>query len=131
MVELSIEDYICKELCFEEQKIALDFISFLRDNHLIFYKDNCACWKDKIYYWVKLVKECVCFIAIKDPEETDNHWTVWSDDMSSEWLDKYPVDDEIKEIAWKHIDHCGACGSCGGGRYKVIFGKSLIRSRDR
>lgn len=26
-----------------------------------FYKDNCAYWKDKIYYWVKYVDECVCF----------------------------------------------------------------------
>ena len=123
MIDLNIEDYVCKELCLDEQKIALDFIGFLKDNQLFFYKDHCDCWKDKIYYWVKLDNECVCFIAIKDPDEKDNHWTVWSDDMGSEWLEKYPVDNETREFAWKHIDHCGSCGSCGGGRHKVIFGK--------
>lgn len=125
MVELNIEDYICKELSLDEQKIALDFIGFLKDKNLTFHKDNCDCWKDKIYYWVKLGNECVCFIAIKDPDKKDNHWTIWSDDMGSEWPEKYPVDNEIKETAWRHIDHCGHCGSCSGGRYKVIFGKTF------
>lgn len=125
MIELNIEDYICRELLLDEQKIALDFINFLKDNNLTFYKDNCDFWKDKIYYWVKLGDECVCFIAIKDPDEKDNHWTIWSDDMGSEWLEKYPVDNRIKEIAWKYIDHCGHCGACEGGRHKVIFGKEF------
>ena len=125
MIELNIEDYICKELFTDEQKIALDFISFLKDNHLVFYKDNCNCWKDKIYYWVKFDNKCVCFISIKDPDEKDNHWTIWSDNMDSKWLENYPVDKEIRETAWKYIDHCGSCGSCGGGRHKVIFGKEF------
>jgi len=41
------------------------------------------------------------------------------------WLDNYPIDDEIKEAAWKHIDHCGGCGSCSGGRHKTVFGKEF------
>ena len=125
MIEPSIEEYICRELLLDEQEIALDFIEFLKENNLIFYKDNCDCWKNKIYYWVKLDDECVCFIAIKDPDEKDNHWTVWSDDMGSEWLEQCAVENIIKEIAWKHIDHCGHCGSCGGGQRKVIFGKEF------
>ena len=125
MIKPSIEEYICRELLLDEQEVALDFISFLKDNNLIFYKDNCDCWKNKIYYWVKLDDECVCFIAIKDPDEKDNHWTVWSDDMGSEWLEQCLVDDKVKELAWKHIDHCGHCNSCGGGRHKVIFGKEF------
>ncbi len=128
MDELGIEEYICKELSLDEQKIALDFISFLKDNDLVFYKDNGECWKDKIYFWVKSDNErdeCICFIAIKDPDEKNNHWTVWSDDMSSECFARYNVDSEIKELAWKKIDHCGHCGSCGGGRRKVIFGKTF------
>ena len=125
MANSSIQEYVRKELSLNEQEIALDFISYLEDNHLTFYKDNCDCWKDKIYFWVKLGEKCVCFIAIKDPDEPENHWTVWSDDMGSEWLEKYPVDNEIKELAYKHVDHCGHCGSCGGGRRKVIFGKEF------
>ena len=64
-------------------------------------------------------------ISIKDPDEPQNLWTVWSDDIKSEWLDKYDANDEIKELAWKHIDHCGHCGSCGGGQRKVIFGREF------
>ncbi len=125
MSNYAIEDYILKYLSSDEQKIALNFITFLKDSLLLFHRDNCECWKNKIYYWVQLNDQCVCFIAIRDPDEPNNRWTVWSDDMSTEWLEKYQVDSDIKEIAWKHIDHCGQCGSCGGGRHKVIFGKEF------
>ncbi len=125
MVELNIEEYICRELSSEEQKVAMSFVCFLKDKHLTFYKDNGAYWKEKIYYWVKLNDECVCFVAIKDPDEKKNHWTVWSADMGSEWLEKDLVDDNIKENAWKYVEHCGCCGSCGGGRQKIIFGKKF------
>lgn len=122
---MQIRDYIDRELSPDEQKIALDFVSYLEANDLTFYKDNSDCWKDKIYYWVKSDEKCVCFIAVKDPDEKDNHWTVWSDDMGSELLETYPVDDRIKELAWNHVSHCGHCGSCGGGRRKIIFGREF------
>ena len=120
-----IKKYIFKELSLHEQKTALEFIGYLENVGCSFYKDASACWKDKIYYWVKFGEKCVCFIAIKDPDEPGNHWTVWSDDMDSEWIGKYPVDERTKEIAYKYVDHCGHCGSCGGGRHKVIFGKEF------
>lgn len=88
-----------------------------------FYKDNGCCWKDKIYNWVKFKDACVAFIAIKDSDEPENLWTIWSDDSLA--YEDSSVKDEIKIIAWKHIDHCGNCGSCGGGKRKVIFGKSF------
>lgn len=121
MTEPNIEDYVLNELSADDRDIALDFINYLKDSRLTFYKDNCECWKDKIYYWVKCGDKCVCFIAINDPDEKDNRWTVWSDDM--ELPEKYPVSDSIKESAWRHIDHCGSCGSCGGGRRKEVFGR--------
>lgn len=121
MTEPNIEDYVLNELSADDRDIALDFINYLKDSRLTFYKDNCECWKDKIYYWVKCGDKCVCFIAINDPDEKDNRWTVWSDDM--ELPEKYPVSDSIKESAWRHIDHCGNCGSCGGGRSKEVFGR--------
>ena len=125
MSELNIKDYINRELSLSDREIALKFVRFLEDKNLTFYKDNCDCWKDKIYYWVKLEDKCVCFIAVNDPDEADNRWTVWSDDMGSERLEKSPYAAEINETAWKHVDHCGNCGSCGGGRHKVIFGKEF------
>ena len=104
MIKPSIEEYICRELLLDEQEIALDFNEFLKENNLIFYKDNCDCWKNKIYYWVKLDDECVCFIAIKDPDEKDNHWTVWSDDMGSEWLEQCAVENIINEFNIKDFE---------------------------
>lgn len=125
MNELNIKDYIRRELTTDDRDIALDFVAYLEENHMTFYKDNCDCWKDKIYYWVKYDEKCVCFIAINDPDEPENRWTVWSDDMESELLEKYPVGNEVKERAWQHIDHCGNCGSCGGERRKVVFGREF------
>lgn len=125
MAELNIEYDIQRGLSSEEQEVAMDFVRFLKENHLSFYRDNGAYWNDKIYYWVKREEDCVCFIAIKNPDEESNHWTVWSDDMDSEWLETASVNDEVKEAAWRHVDHCGHCGSCGGGRRQIIFGKEF------
>lgn len=120
-----IETYINENLCGNMKQTALDFVKHLRKNGLTFYRDNCDCWKDKIYYWVKLGDECVCFIAIADPDEPDNLWTVWSDDCKA--YEDAPVSDEIKNVGWQYVDHCGNCGSCGGGKEKNIFGKSFPR----
>lgn len=127
MSERKIEDYIINELSSDDQDIALDFIEYLKNNEMEFVKDNGDCWKDKIYYWVMYKTKCVCFIAIKDPDEKENRWTVWSDDMSSDFLKNYPIEDEMKEIAWNHVDMCGNCGSCRGGRTKIIFGREFGR----
>ena len=120
-----IEEYIEENLSSKSRQTALDFIDYLKANGLTFYKDICDCWKDKIYYWVMHDDECVCFIAIKDPDEPDNLWTIWSDDSSA--YEDASVSYEIKNVGWQHVDHCGNCGSCGGGKQKVIFGKSFER----
>ncbi len=49
MSELNIKDYINRELSSADREIALKFVTYLEDNNLIFYKDNCDCWKDKIF----------------------------------------------------------------------------------
>lgn len=121
----TIVDYIDENLNGDAKQTALDFVNFLKSKQLTFYKDMCDCWKDKIYYWVKFKDECVCFIAIADPDEPQNLWTVWSDE--SKLYEDYIVDEEIKTIAWKNIDLCGNCGSCGGGQSKKVFGKTFDR----
>ena len=125
MSELSIEDYIKRELSLEEQQVANEFVRILKGKQLEFYKDNSAYWKDKIYYWVKSGEKCICYIAINNPDEKDNHWTVWSADMESECLEIAMADGQMKELAWKYVDRCRHCGSCGGGKRKVIFGKEF------
>lgn len=37
------------------------------------------------------------------------------------------MEEEIKNIGWKYVDLCGNCGSCGGGKNKIVFGKSFER----
>lgn len=120
-----IEEYIKDNLIGETQTTALEFVTFLRSNNIEFYKDDGSCWKNKIYYWLKFKNECVAFIAIKDPDEPDNLWTIWSDD-SPAYEDAF-VSDDIKNVGWQYVDHCGNCGSCGGGKEKIIFGKSFPR----
>lgn len=120
-----IETTIKENLSGEMRQTALDLVAYLKANGLTFYKDTCDYWKDKLYYWVKLGDACVCFIAIRNPDEPDHLWTIWSDDSSA--YEDASISDEIKNIGWRHIDHCGSCGSCGGGKNKIIFGKSFPR----
>lgn len=119
-----IENYINENLTGDFCNTALEFAAFLRANKMQFVKDN-GYWKNKIYYLVKYRNEYVCFITIKDPDEKDNLWTVWSDDSKSDWYEIYPVEENLKEIAWKYADFCGNCGSCSGGKRKTIFGKEF------
>ena len=126
MLELKLEDYIHNELDSVDSNIAMEFVGFLREKNLELYKDN-EFWRDKIYYLVKYNDECVCFIAINDPEEKNNRWTVWSADIDSKWLGAKQLDEELKKIAFKHVDTCGDCGSCSGGKSKNIFGKEFSR----
>lgn len=118
-----IEDYIRENISGEAMTVALDFVSFLRSNDIEFYKDEGSWWKDKIYYWLKFEGKCVAFIAIRDPDEPHNLWTVWSDDNKA--FEHSDIDDEIKTVAWNYIDFCGHCGSCGGGKKKTVFGKEF------
>ena len=123
MMTNQIEDYIKESLIDEAKALALEFVDFLRNNNIEFYNDNSCCWKDKIYYWLKFKGECVAFIAIKDPDEPKNLWTVWSNDSTA--FSNDIMDDEIKNNAWNHIDFCAHCGSCNGGKNKIIFGKEF------
>ena len=43
--------------------------------------------------------------------------------MDSDSLEKHQTTQELKEIAWRNVDHCDYCGSCSGERYKNIFWK--------
>ena len=118
-----IEEYVKEYLDGQARQNALDFIAFLRSSGFDFYKDNGGYWKDKVYFWVKLGEECLCFIAIKDPEEPENLWTVWSDDSSAYEAD-IPEED-IKRTAFEHVDFCVHCCSCSDARLKIVFGREF------
>lgn len=120
LMDKSLFDYISENLCGDMKQTALDFANHLQDCRIEFIKDN-GYWKEKIYYLCKFNGEYVCFIAIKDPDEPENHWTIWSEDSNA--YEDANADDNVKRLAWKYVDHCGNCGSCGGGKVKNIFGK--------
>ena len=54
-----IEEYICENLAGGAKETALEFVAFLREKGIEFYKDNSPCWRDKIYYWLKGENKCV------------------------------------------------------------------------
>lgn len=128
MSEQPIEEIISDNLPVAYQGNALDFIRFLRENEMEFIRDN-GYWKNKIYYLIKFQNKYMCFIAIKDPDEKDNFWTVWSDDCSSNWHENFPIEKELKETAWEHADVCQNCGSWQRRQEKNnIWKKNLIIS---
>ncbi len=122
---MKIENYINEKLTNETKIIALELVAFAERIGIEFYKDNSLCWKDKIYFWLKFQGNCVAFIAIKDPDEPDNMFTIWSG--NSKAFESADIDDKMKRIAWKHIDYCDNCGSCNGGKRKIVFGKAFYR----
>lgn len=124
MSEQTIEEVISDNLPTDYQGNALDFIRFLRENDMELIRDK-GYWKNKFYYMIKFRDKYMCFISIKDPDEKENLWTVWSDDCSSDWLEDLPMETELKETTWRHADVCQNCGSCSGGRKKIIFGKEF------
>lgn len=120
-----IENYIEYYLKSEMKQTALSFVKYLREYDATFCRDTCGCWEDKIYYWVKIGEDCICFIAIADPDEPNNLWTVWSDE-SKMYEDPF-VEKDMQTVAWKYVDNCVNCGSCDGGKRKTIFGQTFER----
>ena len=52
--------------------------------------------------------------------------------MDSKWLKEISEDEEIKELAWKHVDLCGNCGSCSGGNSEDLkFMKIMVQIRKK
>ena len=54
MPEQEIEDYIIGELPSDDQKIALDFIEYLRSSGMEFVRNTGDCWKTKSNIWQKI-----------------------------------------------------------------------------
>lgn len=118
-----IEREISENLTGEMRETALKFTAFLKSHGLMFHRDRSGDWAEKIYYWVRSDKNCVCFIAVKDPDEPENAWTVWSDDSAA--YEEPLGDAETSEIGLKYVKRCEKCGACGGGRVKTVFGKRI------
>jgi hypothetical protein len=125
-----IESHITETLADDAQKRALDFVVFLRNSDMQFERSTTDYWADKLYWYIKYQNEIVGFILINgygsigDKTEPEG-WIFWSDNYNSDLFANSQLDERTKELAWKHIDFCGACGSCNGGMRKIIFGKEF------
>jgi len=128
MSEQKIEDCISRILIRDAQKNALEFVSYLRTNEMLFERGG-GYWADKFYWYVKCKNEIVCFILIgseEKPEEKSDSWVVWSDDSDSDWFKDFPLDENMIKTAWKNVDICVKCGSCSQqGRRKTILGREF------
>ena len=129
MSEQRIEDFIGEALTGDAQKNALEFVSYLRANEMLFERCCNGYWEDKLYWMIKYKNEYVCFILINDSEDKTepDGWIIWFDDSNSNWFADFSLDERTKETAWKHTDICGNCGGCKnpGGSHKIIFGKEF------
>ena len=127
MFEQKIEDFIIEYLAGDTQKNALEFVKYLRENEMQFYRDKNGYWEDKLYWWIKYKEQYFCFILVNGYE--DGHWGIWFEDGGSDCYADFPVTERIKEIAWANVDVFK--GDCGGGQCeglrKVIF-ESLYRT---
>src|SRR5215510_13005251 len=127
MSEQKIEDYIGEFLNGLHKNNALEFVAYLRANDMLFERGD-GYWEGKLYWYVKYKDGYVCYILIGAEEKPGpGPWTVWSDDSGSNWFEDSPLDEHMKEIAWKNVNICGNCGGCkqGTGTPKTIFGKEF------
>jgi len=127
MLSHRMEYHIRKRLAGEAQANALDFAAYLRANGMppMRFKNNY--WKDKCAWAVKYRGEYVFFILLNGSPAQDKTepegWVVWTEDRNTNWYENAPIDERMKEIAWRHVDF-GTCGSETSPR-KIIFGKEF------
>lgn len=117
------EQLIHENLIGEDLHTALEFMAYLRQLGTEIIRDT-GFWKNKIYFYIRRGETYAGYIAIRDPDEPDNRWTVWSD-TGSPWYERKLSDNALEAVGLAHIDFCGHCGSCPGGTKKIIFGRAF------
>ena len=116
---MKFEETITNVLKGSTQKNALDFAAFLKANEMtaeegqdhggtVTYKGN-----------------ILAYMHMDGKAEMPGPWTIWPD-VSGTVPEGFELDDEMKEIAWAHINICGSCGGdCAPGSRKSVYGKEF------
>lgn len=128
----AIEAHIYEALTGDAQKLALYFAVYLQALEITLERGT-GYWTDKRYWMAKYDEKYICFILLNGHgsaahKDEPEGWIIWLDDADSrqsQWYANTPLNDEMKETAWRHVDFCANCGSCGGGTRKTIFGKEF------
>lgn len=129
MSAMKIEDAITTVLNEEAQKNALDFVAHMRAKGV-------SIDESETYWEIKYKGKCLCFMWIDGSDNLPGPWTIWSNQEPGSWATwgenasdfntNIPVDDHIKEIAWKNVSFCGNCGECEtNGMSKIVLGKEF------
>jgi len=113
---LKIEDDLSAALSGEKLKNALDFIAYLKASGMNLHQEHTSAFEYK--------GEWVCIICIV-PIDGTPEWVIFDNPLTSKF-DDFPVDSDLKEFAWTHVNICGKCG-CGSqpGVRKTILGKEF------
>ncbi len=127
MAKKRIEEVINTVLKGDAQQNALDFVAYLRDSEI-------PIEESESYWEIRYMDECVCFIWINGSDDLPGPWTIWSAQIPGTWAAwgdyeyiDFPLDERIKETAWKNVNVCGNCGDCSnvGGIRKTVLGKEF------
>ena len=134
MSKKMFEDTINELLTDEAKKNALDFVAYLRANEIA-PQGSSGC---EVF---SFQNKPVCVVFVNGAEEIPGPWTIWhsgydpkyspneipdGEDADKIGLTDISVDEQLKRIAWDHVNICGRCG-CGRqpGRHTTIFGKEF------
>jgi len=125
MTAKKIENFIKEILANKAQEHALAFVSHLLANDMLIERFTYH-GEDTLHWKVTLKGKIVCFILL---DAENSGWTIMPDNSSTSRFADYPIDDEMKETAWRNLNICddGRCGGCdkGTGTRKKIFGKEI------
>lgn len=126
MAVKQIEQMIQEVLTGETRANALDFVAHLRDNGIPIQESE--------GYWdIAYQGKSLCFIMITGSEEAPGPFTIWSDQEPGSFVTwpegehaDCPVDERVRETAWKHVNFCASCGGdCSPGLRKVVLGRAF------
>ncbi|MHC1696047.1 MAG: hypothetical protein AB9835_12435 [Eubacteriales bacterium] len=124
MSSQDIKNHINNSLTEEGITYALDLIAYLESQDMQFELSKTDYWRDKQYWYVKYHDEFIGFILIngyapvKDETEPEG-WVFWTDNYISPIFADFPLEEGLKEAAYKHVD----IGTCGGGLTVNLFGR--------
>ena len=118
-----IETLISEKLKGEAQKNALDFITHVRAHDEIF--TICACG-DEDSMWNGCAVSNLGYMVVNGSDDFPGPWTMWFEVSNIGEYAETPIDECIKEFAWKHVSPCGNCGKgCTPATNTKVFGKDF------